>query len=235
MVHGSIFFKAYDRTKQRVWRIFGSKLYKERTVFLANFLSQLDKELNFSGRISSSENYLLDIGCGTGELTQKTSEIFHINAIGVGLDRWFGTQSESCFLIADGCMLPFRPKTFVLTSAYSLVEHVHIKCRQLFYEEVSRVLEDNGLFIIQLPNRYFPIEQHSFLPFVGYLPARLHSLFFYSYVSVPSKEEVVKELTRSGFIIILIATYGIPFLNLFQRKLLSKMFPFGFIIVARRK
>jgi len=235
MVSAGLFYRAYDGIKQKIWKVVGTKLYKERSVFLANLLNELKNELKFSDSIRASEHFSLDIGCGIGDLTKKISEIYHSRAIGVDIDKRFVFDSGAVFLVADGCLLPFKPKAFVLITAVSLIEHIHEECRQRFYEEVSRVLEDNGIFIIQLPNRYFLIEQHSFLPLVGYLPSRLHSLFYYSYVSVPSKSETVKELIKSGFITVLVVEYGIPISRFSQKNLFSKFLPFGFIIVARKR
>jgi hypothetical protein len=97
-----------------------------------------------------------------------------------------------------------------------------------------KVLIDDGIFIMQLPNRYFPIEQHSFLPLVGYFPSRLHNLFFHDYVSIPSKDETVNELTKRRFKIVEVIAYGVPFSKFFQKNVLSKIFPFGFLMVAKK-
>lgn len=191
--------------------------------------------MKISDSTCASERYLLDIGCGTGDLPEKISEMYRLRAIGVDLHKCFIFDGKAIFLVANGCILPFKPKSFVLVTAFSLIEHIREDNRDEFYEEVSEVLADDGIFIIQLPNRYFPVEQHSFLPLVGYLPSRLHSLFCYTYVSVPSKDETVKELIKNGFKTVRIVKYGLPLSRFSQKNMLSKVLSFGFIIVAKKR
>jgi len=224
----------YNGTKQRIWKIIGIKMYKERSAYIARLLNELDKEFRFSA-LDYPERFLIDIGCGIGNLTKECSVIFDTKAIGVDLEKWFALDGKAFFIIADSCSLPFKQKSCLFVTAFSLIEHLHPNSRNGFFQEVHRVMADSGIFVIQLPNRYFPIEQHSFLPFVGYLPSRLHNMFYYSFVSVPSKKETVKELTKNRFRIISIVEYGIPFLGFSPKNLSSKILPFGFIIVVKKR
>jgi SAM-dependent methyltransferase len=235
MVHiGSLYKSFYKRIKENLWRTMGDRFYRERSIFLVDLLNKTEKELKIPTRYNSSEHCLLDIGCGKGNLTEKISETHNLKAIGVDSGKMFVFNARTSFLIADACSLPFTLKSFNLVLAFSLVEHIHEDCRQEFYEEVRKVLIDDGIFVMQLPNRYFPIEQHSFLPLVGYLPSRLHSAFYHDYVNVPSKDETVGELIKRGFKIVGVVGYGVPFSSLFRKNMLSKIFPFGFLIVAKK-
>ena len=218
--------------KEKIWKAIGANLFKKRSLILAKILTELRNELDYFRQYKTSEPLLLDIGCGRGEFTKEISKVFDITAIGINLNKHQVHDEKSNFLVADGCMLPFKSQAFTLICAFSIIEHITQNRRPDFYKEVGNVLDDNGIFLIQLPNRYFPIEQHSFLPFIGYLPQRLHSTFYHSYVSVPSKNDALKELSQSGFSIISVLAYRMPISMLY--KVLSKIIPFGFVIVARK-
>jgi SAM-dependent methyltransferase len=86
---------------------------------------------------------------------------------------------------------PLNP-SFSLVTAFSLIEHIREDNKEKFYEEVKKVLVDNGISIMHLANRYFPIEQHTFIPLLGYFPLRFHFTFFHDYVSVPSKDKTIE-------------------------------------------
>lgn len=224
----------YWTVKDSIWKAFGIIFSGKRDAFLVDLLNELKEDLKVTKENASKLN-LLDIGCRTGDITEKISDTFNLKTVGVDLDNRFISNSQSIFLIASGYMLPFKPNSFGVVTAFSLLEHIEEEYRLGFYDEVRKVLTDSGTFVIQLPNRYFVVEQHSFLPFVGYLPSRLHRLFYFSYVSVPSKNETIKELTNCGFTVVRIVKYGIPFQGFPLKNLLSKVIPFGFIIIAKTR
>ena len=58
--------------------------------------------------------------------------------------------------------MPFRSATFDLVSLFSVIEHVEDQEQALY--EAFRVLKPGGALVIQIPNRYFPVELHSGLP-----------------------------------------------------------------------
>jgi len=235
MVGASLFYRLfYKRIKEKMWRVSGVKLFEERSAFVVDLLNELKKDLKIFNSVRTASHYLLDIGCGKGDLTEKVSETYNLKAVGVDLDKRSSLNSKKTFLVADGCSLPFKPKFFILVVSFSLIEHIFEDRRQKFYEEVSKVLIDDGIFIMQLPNRYFPVEQHTFIPFFGYFPSRLHSTFYHDYVNVPSKDKTVDELIKGGFEIVRIVEYGVPFSSFFRKNMLSKIFPFGFLIVAKK-
>jgi len=228
---GLLYKGLYKKVKEKLWRLVGTRLYRERELFLADLLGRVMKQVKFLA-ISSFSQYYLDIGCGKGDLTAKICETLDLQAIGIDLNRRVIPHKYANFIVSDACYLPFRSNSFVLITAFSLIEHIYEDRREKFYDEVKRVLARGGLFIIQLPNRYFLIEQHSFLPLVGYLPSRVHSAFFHDYVSVPSENEVVKALLKRNFKVVRLR-YDAPLSSNFL-KALSKIFPFGFLIIAKK-
>jgi SAM-dependent methyltransferase len=217
----------YHKIKRTVWESIGEKLFKERHSLLFDLMK---KNVNFKLLLNS---YSLDIGCGHGQLTHKISSIYGVETVGVDLGKSFVLKDRIHFMVADADALPFNSKSFAVVTAFSVIEHIHEDLRKKFYEEVKRSLADGGIFIIQLPNRFFPIEQHSYLPLIGYLPAKFHSFFFQSYVSVPSKSKLTKDLIKQGFKVNVIG-YGAPFSSFLKSGLLSRILPFGFLIISMK-
>ncbi|HEV7877793.1 class I SAM-dependent methyltransferase [Bradyrhizobium sp.] len=74
------------------------------------------------------------------------------------------------FRKADGRDLPFADGTFDVVHSSAVLEHVGSRENQLqFIRELSRVAR-RAVFITT-PNRWFPVEVHTVLPFVHWLPA----------------------------------------------------------------
>jgi SAM-dependent methyltransferase len=72
-----------------------------------------------------------------------------------------------CFT-ADGRELPFEDDTFDIAFSNAVLEHVGDRDDQRrFVHELCRVA---GRVFISTPNRWFPIELHTLLPFVHWLP-----------------------------------------------------------------
>ena len=109
----------------------------------------------------------------------------------------------------------------------------------MFYKEAKRVIKKKGIFVIQLPNRYFIIESHTYFPFFGFLPSNMHSFAYrHEYVSVPSLKEVTCSLRRHGFEVYNIEKYEgsfLPFPRFLSRIGFFLLFPMGYIIHTRAK
>jgi Methyltransferase domain len=74
------------------------------------------------------------------------------------------------FVRADGRALPFADRSFDYVHASAVLEHVGSRGQQAaFIAEVLRVAR-KGAFLTT-PNRWFPIEFHTVLPLVHWLPA----------------------------------------------------------------
>jgi len=67
--------------------------------------------------------------------------------------------------------LPFADEEFEIVHSNAVVEHVGTRQQQTeFIEELCRV--GKQVFIV-VPNRLFPVEHHTALPFLHYLPNRI--------------------------------------------------------------
>jgi SAM-dependent methyltransferase len=72
------------------------------------------------------------------------------------------------FVQADGLNLPFADQSFDLVVSFAVIEHVGDRSRQAaFIRELLRV---GKVCCITTPNRWYPIEFHTILPLVHWLP-----------------------------------------------------------------
>ena len=75
------------------------------------------------------------------------------------------------FVVGDGRSLPFGENTFDYVHSSAVLEHVGSRVNQAqFIAEACRVAR-KGVFLTT-PNRWFPIEFHTVLPIVHWLPPR---------------------------------------------------------------
>ena len=68
--------------------------------------------------------------------------------------------------------LPFADAQFDLVFSNAVVEHAGSRLQQRFF--VDQALRVSKRFFITTPNRWFPVEMHTALPVLHYLPPRLH-------------------------------------------------------------
>lgn len=76
------------------------------------------------------------------------------------------------YIKADGLHLPFVDQSFDIVHSSAVIEHVGSFANQVkFIKECARVSKKS--FYLTTPNRFFPIEFHTSLPIVHWLPKRL--------------------------------------------------------------
>ncbi len=81
------------------------------------------------------------------------------------------------FVQADGRDLPFKDREFDWAHSSAVLEHVGSAQKQAkFLSELWRVSR-KGIFVTT-PNRWFPVEFHTTLPLVHWLPAGVHRPIF---------------------------------------------------------
>jgi SAM-dependent methyltransferase len=72
------------------------------------------------------------------------------------------------YIQADGLNLPFADRTFDLVVSFAVIEHVGSRAQQAaFIQELLRV---GKTCCITTPNRWYPLEFHSILPLIHWLP-----------------------------------------------------------------
>jgi ubiquinone/menaquinone biosynthesis C-methylase UbiE len=95
----------------------------------------------------------------------------------LGRQRFQGTQYQTAVQIDsyDGEVLPYPAKMFDIVFSMHVIEHTQDPRQYL--RELFRVLKPDGVVFLELPNRYYKIEQHTLLPYLHFLPMRLRDAF----------------------------------------------------------
>ena len=74
-------------------------------------------------------------------------------------------------IVADGCALPFRDRSFDVAFCNSVIEHVKPgAARASFANEIRRVAHR---YFVQTPDKFFPIEPHFLAPGFQFIPRPL--------------------------------------------------------------
>lgn len=122
---------------------------------------------------------LLDVGGGKGineeflRLYDSFGEVVVVN-LHPPVARANMVQITS--IIADGCALPFRSQSFDWVFSNAVIEHVGDFTRQRRFADEIRRVAAKGYFVAT-PNKCFPIEPHTLLPFYQFLtPSRQRRL-----------------------------------------------------------
>jgi ubiquinone/menaquinone biosynthesis C-methylase UbiE len=101
---------------------------------------------------------VLDMGCGTG---YGTNELSTKASLVVGSDIWkegirychqnYGRKAS--FSVASGTKLPFKGNSFDLVVSFQVIEHIDPKMMDCYLKEITRVLKNDGRFIVSTPNK----------------------------------------------------------------------------------
>lgn len=133
-------------------------------------LLRLDR---FSGPIR-----LLEIGCGSGVIAHFFAVYpaieCQVSAVDV-LDQRVETGSYQFQLVQDS-HLPFDDGSFDVVISNHVIEHVGDHSEQLKHlSEIRRVMKQEGLAYLAVPNRWMLTEPHYQLPFLSWLPTNWRS------------------------------------------------------------
>ena len=130
------------------------------------------------------ETTIVDVGVtdapfGEGQGQATTRNFFEamypwrerITAVGIGeLPHFQAAFPEIRCVTADGRDLPFADNEFDVGFSNAVVEHLGDReSQRAFIHELCRV--SNRVFVAT-PNRWFPLDPHTLLPFVHWLPNR---------------------------------------------------------------
>lgn len=130
----------------------------------------------------------------------------NITALGIDAPDSFQNKYPKVRVVQyDGTRFPFQDGEFDVCWSNAVLEHVGNEDDQiLFLQEIARTSKSA---FITTPNRYFPIETHTRLPFVHFFPKKICDFFFImmgkgwatgGYMTLLSKRDVKRLLSRAG-------------------------------------
>ncbi len=125
-----------------------------------------------------SGSAVLSSGCSSGGCVQIFSERGASKCIGVEVDPALSELSKLRFQerpgdevqinLYDGLSLPYEDQSVDVVSSLHVLEHT--KDNPQYLRELFRVLKPGGILFLDLPNRYFKMEQHTMYNYVHYVP-----------------------------------------------------------------
>ena len=130
--------------------------------------------------LPESEGRGLDIGCQRGGLIDQVSEETRLSWSGIDpiLDEASFTEKGAPIGPGRADSIPYPDVYFDAAILANVFEHIFPDARQRSLDEIFRVLKPGGILAGQIPNPYFPIESHSRLPLMGYLPIGLQRRYW---------------------------------------------------------
>jgi SAM-dependent methyltransferase len=152
-------------------RLFATLSLRARRRMFARFISVFSP---------TSGDRVLDVGV-TGDQDFRESNVFEAlypyprRLVALGREELRAVRTKQpgiCLVRGDGCYLPFKTRSFDIAVSHATVEHAgHRSAQAAFVGELLRVA---GRCFVTTPNRWFPLELHTFVPLLHYLPAPLH-------------------------------------------------------------
>jgi SAM-dependent methyltransferase len=122
----------------------------------------------------------IDVGCQSGALTDAigAQTLFTWTGVDPTISKPIRSSAGLELLHGAADELPFADGSFEVALFANVYEHILPHRREASLTEIRRVLAPGGLVCGQIPNPYFPIESHSRLPFMGWLPMRAQKAYW---------------------------------------------------------
>ncbi|MGI0481722.1 class I SAM-dependent methyltransferase [Geminocystis sp. CENA526] len=120
------------------------------TIFYQGIHQRLLQYVNLS-----ADDFILDLGCGTGKLLNRLGDKFpEIKGIGGDLSPEMLRQARAnnrhhprfIFTLANACDLPFANHQF--DAIFNTISFLHYPNPELVFQEISRVLKPDGYFYL---------------------------------------------------------------------------------------
>ena len=90
---------------------------------------------------------VLEMGCGDGKTLSAMPAGWRVAAIDISLHALQlarKVRQDGCFILADGCRLPFQPERFDAVFAFHVAGHLFLDQRLALAQEATRVLRPGG-------------------------------------------------------------------------------------------
>jgi hypothetical protein len=122
-----------------------------------------------------------------------------ITAVGLEpMPSFEGAHPDVRFVVADGRALPFPDATFDIGFSNAVIEHVGDRDEQRRF--ISEMLRTCRRIFVATPNGSFPLDPHTLLPFVHWLPRRLrHPLLRLTGNAFWASEAILNPLNEREF------------------------------------
>lgn len=161
----------------------GGKFYSFKGIFSSPVSWHIRKKIfSLFMEIMNPNEYItiIDVGVGADRVHIEDNFFeklypFKGKIVGVGLEDASFLEEEYpgfTFIQADGTCLPFTDRAFDIAFSSAVVEHVGSREKQAQF--ISEVLRVSRSAFITTPYRYFPIEVHTNLPLLHFLPVNIH-------------------------------------------------------------
>ena len=104
------------------------------------------------------------------------------------------------FIIGDGTNTDFKDMSFDIVHSNATLEHVGSYNNQIAFVKEALRISKNHVFI-QTPNRFYPIDFHTNLPLIHWLPKKIHrKILKFIGLNFYSMEENLNLLSESNLI-----------------------------------
>jgi ubiquinone/menaquinone biosynthesis C-methylase UbiE len=184
--------KRMENYKKEIIKNTGSSIISKKSQWLLDKVKKYYLDLNVQGENTYREfiqftkgykvgNKLLDYGSGAGALAcvfgEKGYEVFGVDPDidSVNMAKLRNCNSNVSFHLLENDVLPFEDNKFDIITSKSVIEHVENK--EKYFDEVVRVLKDDGIFYIAYNcNKWFYLEHHALLPMYKCLNGRENAI-----------------------------------------------------------
>lgn len=127
---------------------------------------------------------ILEVGCGYGRNLMALAKFKDAHITGIDqsqddlrqaqalIDNKLSDDKDRFKLIeVNAKKLPFPDNSFDFVVLWQVMEHVYDDQNQeIIIAEISRVLKNGGLLLMNTPNKWFPIDYHdTYLPFIHWI------------------------------------------------------------------
>jgi hypothetical protein len=114
---------------------------------------------------------LLDVGGWVGSDTEFF-ELYSFFPDMTSINLIQCEHGHARFVCGDACAMPFESKSHDYVFSNAVIEHVgRYDRQQMMANEIRRVARKG--YFVSTPNRWFPIDPHSYLPFFHLMPLRI--------------------------------------------------------------
>ena len=170
----------FHQTQEQMQNFVNDWLHKDEQVEFGLSYFDRDVGLDLNGKTA------LEFGCGTGAmafaLERRGAEVCGVDIDEKVIDiaqRWGASRGAKSRFFRIDEHLPFSDASFDVIFSTSTFEHIDNPEEAL--RELARVLKPNGVLYLCFPNRLWPIEPHTGLWFLSWLPMPLARQYLVRY------------------------------------------------------